>query len=179
MHFETVVRDGTRVVFREPTQKDAAQLMRYINRFVAEPRSGLLINRKVSLKSEKAWLKGWIEDIKHRRGVFLIVEVDGVISGTCSVVRHAWKSSHVAELGIGLSKDVRGKGIGSLLINRALELATIRMRGLEIIQLKAFSYNQRAQDFYKKHGFVEVARVPDINKEGTEYFDDVYMVKRL
>jgi RimJ/RimL family protein N-acetyltransferase len=177
--FGFTARDGTRVLLREPRSTDAKQLMDFINGFVKEPMSGLLINRRVSLKDEKTWLKGWLADIRRRKGVLLLVEVDGKIKGNCSILRLTWKSSHVADAGIALSKEVRGKGIGEALMEKAIQLARKRMRGLEMIQLKAFAYNERALGLYKKLGFTEVGRIPCANKEGNDYFDDVLMVKFL
>jgi RimJ/RimL family protein N-acetyltransferase len=172
-------RDGTSVVFREPRPSDSKLLMDFINAFVEEPMSGLLINKKVRLKEEKAWLRGWLADIKNGKGVMLLVEVDGRIRGNCTVSRLVWKSSHMADAGIALSKDVRGKGIGEALMKETIDLARKRIRGLEMIQLKAFDYNERALELYKKLGFVVVGRVPRANKEGEDYYDDVLMLKNL
>ena len=172
-------RDGTVVVFREPRPSDAKLLMDFINAFVAEPMSGLLINKRVRLKEEKAWLRGWLADIRSRKGVMLLVEADGRIQGNCTVSRLVWKSSHMADAGIALSKDFRGRGIGEALMKETIELARKRMSGLEMIQLKAFDYNERALELYKKLGFVVVGRVPRANKEGKDYYDDVLMVEYL
>ena len=167
------------VVFREPNPSDAKLLMDFINAFVAEPMSGLLINKKVRLKEEKVWLRGWLSDIKSRKGVMLLVEKDGKIRGNCTVSRLVWKSAHMADAGIALSKDLRGRGVGEALMKETIELARKRMSGLEIIQLKAFAYNDRALELYKKLGFVVVGRIPRANKEGNQYYDDVLMVKTL
>jgi RimJ/RimL family protein N-acetyltransferase len=172
-------KDGTSVVFREPKPSDAKLLMDFINPFVEESMSGLLINKRVRMKEEKAWLRGWLADIRSRKGVMLLVEADGRIKGNCTVSRLVWKSSHMADAGIALSKDVRGRGIGEALMRETIELARKRMRGLEMIQLKAFGYNERALELYKKLGFVVVGRVPRANKEGKDYYDDVLMVKYL
>jgi RimJ/RimL family protein N-acetyltransferase len=172
-------RDGTSVIFREPRPSDSKLLMDFINPFVAEPMSGLLINKRVRLREERVWLRGWLADIKNRKGVMLLVEADGKIKGNCTVSRLVWKSSHMADAGIALSKDVRGRGIGEALMGATVELAMKRMRGLEMIQLKAFGYNERALELYKKLGFVVVGRIPRANKEGKDYYDDVLMVKTL
>ncbi|MBU0623953.1 MAG: GNAT family N-acetyltransferase [Candidatus Thermoplasmatota archaeon] len=174
-----IARDGTSVIFREPRTSDSKLLMDFINTFVEEPMSGLLINKRVRLKEEKVWLGRWLADIRNRKGVMLLVEADGRIKGNCTVSRLVWKSSHMADAGIALSKDVRGKGIGEVLLRETIELARKRMRGLEMIQLKAFGYNERALELYKKLGFVVVGRIPRANKEGTDYYDDVLMVKYL
>jgi len=177
--FKFTAKDGTRLIFREPGPKDALRLVRFINTFVLEPRSGLLINSKVTLEGEKAWLKGWLADIRHRRGVMLLVEKDGRVVGNCTASRLPWKNAHAADVGIALSKEIRGKGVGEALMIKTIELARSRMRGLEMMHLKAIDYNERARALYNKLGFVEVGRIPRANKEGLEYFDDILMVKFL
>ena len=177
--FRFIGKDGTRLLFREPGPKDAPQLMRFINALVNERRSGLLIDKKVSLETEKAWLKGWLADVKQRRGVMLLVENDGRIVGNSTVSRLPWKSAHAADVGIALSGEIRGIGVGEALMTKTIALARSRMRGLEMLHLKAIAYNDRARALYDKLGFVEVGRIPKANKEGREYFDDILMVKFL
>lgn len=177
--FKFTAKDGTQLRFREPYPDDAPKMMRFINAFVSEPRSGLLIDRKVTLASEKVWFKGWLADIKQRRGVMLLVEKDGRVVGNCTANRLPWKNSHAADIGIALAKEVRGKGVGMALMTRTIDLARKRMRGLEMLHLKAIAYNDRARALYEKLGFVEVGRIPKANKEGREYFDDILMVKFL
>lgn len=177
--FEFTAKDGTKLRFREPGPKDAAQLMMFINAFVSERRSGLLIDKSVGLSEERAWLKSWLDDIKKRKGVMLLVEADGRIVGNCTINRLPWKSSHVGDTGIALNRGIRGIGVGEALMTRTIELARRRMPGLEMLYLKAFDYNERARALYTKIGFVEVGRIPKANKERGEYHDDVLMVKHL
>ena len=177
--FRFVAKDGTQVLFREPKSKDTVHFMRFINPMTAEKRSGILMNKRVNLKGETAWLRSWLADIRNRKGVMLVVEVDGRIMGNCVISRLSWKSSHGAEVGIALSREMRGRGIGEALMKKTIELARTRMRNLEMLHLKSFEYNERAQALYRKMGFVEVGRIPKANKEGKEYFDDVLMVKFL
>jgi RimJ/RimL family protein N-acetyltransferase len=177
--FRFRARDGTELLFREPVRSDAPRMMRFINAFVSERRSGLLIDKKVTLAGERIWLKGWLADVKQKKGVMLLVEKDGQVVGNCTASRLAWKNSHAADFGIALSKEIRGKGVGEALMKRTIELAQKRMRGLEMLHLKAIAYNDRARALYEKLGFVEVGRIPKANKEGREYFDDILMVKFL
>ena len=153
--------------------------MDLINSFVDEPRSGLLINKKVTLKEERAWLKSMLESIKDKKVVMLVVEVDGKIMGNCHLSRQNWKSIHVADFGIAISRRMQGKGIGEALMRQTIELARKRMRGLELVELRTVAYNKKAHGLYKKLGFFEVGRVPRATKEGGEYVDDLMMVKIL
>jgi RimJ/RimL family protein N-acetyltransferase len=172
-------RDGKKVVFREPRSADARSLMDFINGFVGEGRSGLLIDKKTDIKAEKRWLKARMREIKGKQTVMLLVECEGRVVGNCDVKRRIWKESHRAVFGIALSEEVRGKGIGEALIRKTIALAKQRMRGLEAIDLAVIDYNRRAKGLYGKVGFVKVARMPRAIKEDREYFDEDWMVMRL
>lgn len=167
--------DGTVVTFREPVIDDLRQLMSFINSFVEEPMSGILMNKKVTLKSERSWLEGQLRDIKAKTTFIFLAELDGRVVGSCHMSRLASKHSHRASIGIALIKDVRGKGLGECLMRRTIEVGSKRMKNLECIELSTFAYNERAQSLYKKLGFKEFGRVPRAVKEGDMYFDELLM----
>jgi RimJ/RimL family protein N-acetyltransferase len=174
-----IAKDGTEVIIREPVKTDAALLMRLVNAVIDEPMSGLLINKKIGLEYERKWLKGRLDEIRSKKIVQLVAEVDSKIVGSCSVDRRRYKESHRAELGIAISKDYRGKGIGEALMRMSIRLAKQRMKGLEQIDLQTFSYNKRSQNLYKKVGFVRTGYVPRAIKEGNEYYGEHVMVLLL
>ncbi len=169
-------KDGTRIVLREPMSTDARPMMRYINSVIRERRSGILMNRPVTLKQEEAWLKTRLEEIKKRSEVMLVAEADGRIVGNCHVSRRPWKESHRAMIGVVLVKSMRGIGIGRVLMKETMDLSKERMRGLESFDLSVLDYNEAAQALYRSLGFVEVGCIPDAMKEDGEYSDEILMV---
>ncbi len=179
VHRSFVARDGTRVLFREPRAGDAEQFLKFINQIVEEPMSGIMMDKPVGLKAEKAWLRLRLEEIRKRRVVMLVAEFDGVIRGNCHLSRQTGKQSHTALLGIALSKEIRGKGVGEALMRNCIALARKRFKGLKLVMLATFSYNRRAQALYRKIGFRHVARLPRTVREGNRYFDEFLMVLEL
>jgi RimJ/RimL family protein N-acetyltransferase len=175
VRYEHVASDGTKLIFREPVKGEAKALMRFINPFVDERMSGLLINKKVSLKNEVKWLESRLGEIRSRSVVMLLVELDGRVVGSCHMGRLSGKHSHRAVMGVALSREIRGKGVGEALMRRAMALGLGRFRGIETIELSTFAYNDRAQSLYRKLGFKEYGRVPRSAKEGDAYFDEVLM----
>jgi RimJ/RimL family protein N-acetyltransferase len=173
---EFTAKDGTQVVLREPVSTDAKPMMRYINSVIRERRSGIAMDRPVTLIQEEAWLKARLEEIRKRSEVMLVAEVDGRIVGNCHVSRRPWKERHRAAIGVALVKSTRGKGIGRALMEEAIDLSKRRMQGLESFDLSVLDYNETAQALYKSLGFVEVGRIPDAMKEGGEYLDETLMV---
>lgn len=168
-------KDGTEVLFREPKLSDAKDAMNYINKIACEKRSGVNINKKLKLKDEKNWLKGVISGIKKKQKVMLIVEYEGKYCGNCGIERKIWKQSHVATLGVGMSKEIREKGIGTPLIKETMNLAKKRMIGLEVLHLTVMEYNKRAQRVYEKLGFKKICKIPKEVKENGKYIDEYLM----
>ncbi len=66
----------------------------------------------------------------ENRLVFVVAEADGKIVGTARLERNEGRENHLAEFGIAVSKDYRGKGIGKLLFHecyaRAKEFGRMR-----------------------------------------------------
>jgi len=179
VRIQFVANDGTRVIFREPRAEDSKALMRFINSVIEEKMSGMMMNKKVTLSKEEAWLRKVLKEIRSREIVMLTAESEGKILGNCHAERHHMKLSHRAMIGIALAKEARGKGIGEALMRATIELTKKRMRGVESIDLFTFGYNKRAQKLYKKLGFVTVGRIPRAVKEGNRYFDELTMVLDL
>lgn len=177
--YRFAAQDGTELLFREPVLGDAPGLVKFFNPIVAEKRSGLLVNKPVTPRQERAWLRTRINEIKKRKTVMLLVEREGRIVGNCDVSRWHGKCAHVADIGIVLVPELRGKGVGRALMEKTIALARKRMRGLEIMELKVFSYNKRAQKLYESLGFVEAGRIPRGTREGRDYFDDITMIMPL
>ncbi len=166
---------GDEYVFREPAPGEARELMSFINSVIAEPMSGLLLKKRLTLAQEESWLKSRMAEIKARNAVMLLVVRDGRILGSCDIIRLPGKHAHRACMGVALRKEARGMGLGEAVMRRTLELGVLRLRGLESVELSAFEYNARAIALYRKLGFVEFARVPRSAREGDEYFEEVMM----
>lgn len=171
--------NGASVVIREPRKGDAPALLRFINELAVEPMSGILVDGKLTLKHEEAYLNGLLADVKRRAVVTLLVEYDGRIVGNCSVSRLRWKMRHRAVLAIALSKDFREVGVGTELTRRVMSLAVERLKGIEVIELSHLAYNRRARAFYLKLGFRPADVVRDAVKEGERYYDEQRMVLKV
>ncbi len=174
-----VANDGTRTVFREPKPDDARQLMEFINSVIAERMSGIVLDKKLTLKTEKVWLAGVLKEIRKREAVMLLVESDGKILGNCHASRRPMKHAHRVMIGIALVKEARGKGIGEAAMRATIDLVRKRMKGVEFIDLSTFGYNKRAQRLYRNLGFVKVGDIPDAVREGDQYFSEHLMALDL
>ena len=93
-------------------------------------------------------------------------------------VRPHIKYRHRAVMGISVLKDYWGCGLGSFLMQMAVDQA--KANGFEQLELGVFSDNSRAIHLYEKFGFVRCGTMPHAFKlkDGT-YRDEIMMVKML
>jgi len=74
------------------------------------------------------------------------------VIGWCDISSlHRQSYAHCGELGIGVLKEFRGKGIGEALMRAALDKA--KQKGLTRIELSVFDSNKGAMLLYHKLGF--------------------------
>ena len=81
---------------------------------------------------------------------------------------------HRCEVGIGIERGYRGRGLGRALMVRALEFAR-REPVLNWVDLKVFAHNLPARALYQTLGFEEVGVVADRFRIAGAPVDDVVM----
>jgi ribosomal protein S18 acetylase RimI-like enzyme len=82
---------------------------------------------------------------------------------------------HVATLGMSVRADARGQGVGSALLEAALEWAA--EHAFTRIELYVYARNARAIALYEKHGFVHEGRRKHFIRDGEQFLDDLVMAR--
>lgn len=84
----------------------------------------------------------------------LIAEIDGQLVGQLSLmVMTSPRRKHTANIGMAISDNHQGKGIGSKLLEAAVDMAT-NWLAIRRIELEVYTDNEAGVALYKKHGFV-------------------------
>lgn len=113
-----------------------------------------------------------IED--EERYDFLLVDADGNIIGESVINEIDW-DVRKANFRIAIFHDnVRGKGIGSWMIQKTRDFAFEKLQ-LHRLELDVFSFNHRAEKAYLKAGFRREGVLKDAVKDGDNYADDILM----
>jgi RimJ/RimL family protein N-acetyltransferase len=137
---------------RRAAPGDAEALTELADAVSAEP-EGWLISTDGEWRSpadERRYLKA-LRRYPHA-AVFVAEAEGGALVARLSLARDTHPaSSHVADLGLMVAKDYRGRGIGSALLKTAAEWG--RANGVRKLELHVFPWNEPAIKLYEKFGF--------------------------
>lgn len=108
----------------------------------------------------------------------LVAECDGRVVGMLGLHRmEAERVRHVANFGMAVHDDYQGQGVGSALMDVALDLAD-RWLGILRIELEVYADNAPAVALYKKYGFEIEGTLRRYAFRDGEYVD-AYKMARL
>lgn len=170
-----LTEDHCPFLIRPSMPGDALQVITAINAICAE-RIYLLTECYIPTPKWEKVLHAPLDCLDH---LLLVPEMDGQVIGWCRVFPDDFspKTQHTGEVGIGLLKPFREIGIGTTLMECAIEWA--RTHELEKLTVSTFSTNLRATNLFKKMGFVATGRRYKQYKIGEEYIDEVLMERFL
>jgi putative acetyltransferase len=110
--------------------------------------------------------------------ISLVAEIgDEIVGQLTLVVNEHPRRKHVATFGMGVSADHTGKGIGSQLLEAALDLADNWLQ-IRRVEIEVYTDNESAIALYRKHAF-------EVEGECREYafregrYVDAYLMARL
>ena len=135
----------------------------------------------------EGWLvttNGWRDVADERRylrairrypnAAVFVADDDGVIVGRLSIARDQHPASrHVADLGLMVAESHRRQGIGTKLLDAALDWA--RLSGVHKIELHVFPWNTGAIALYERFGFVQEGYRKEHYRRDDGYVDAVLM----
>jgi RimJ/RimL family protein N-acetyltransferase len=179
--FSVKGKDGEKIqtIFRYPKKSDAKACLKMINS-VRREAEYLGQRRMETLKSERKWLKDRLSEMRKRKGIFLLVEIEGELIGSASVLPGTYEASdHVGTFGIVLAEKFTGFGIGTRLGKKTLELAKKETK-FKLVDSTHFSKNRRSAKLHKKLGFKRYGRFPNecrLKKGG--YDDSIWLYKQI
>ena len=134
---------------RPATVEDAGAICAIYNEGI-DDRATLETERR-TVKERRSWLAA--RDARHP---VVVVESDGVVIGWASLnvfnARDAYR--HVADISVYVARASRGRGAGTVLLERLVELG--REIGFHKLVLAGFPTNASSVALYQRQGFREV-----------------------
>ncbi len=170
------LNDGRTLTLRSAEEKDAVTMLDYIRKTAEETHYLIRYPEEINidLEREKEIIRN---NLESEDAVWFTVFDGERAVGNCSISRHSnhLKLRHRCDLAIALEQAYCGSGLGTILMQKAIDKA--RELGFDQMELGAYADNDRAIALYKKMGFKECSRTPRAFrlKDGT-YIDEVNMV---
>ena len=139
----------------------------------------------------EGWLvttNGWRDAADERRylrairrypnAAVFVAEEGGQIVGRLSIARDQHPASrHVADLGLMVAASHRRRGIGTALLDAAVDWA--RRSGVTKLELHVFPWNSGAIALYEKFGFEREGYRKAHYRRGDDYADAILMAFRV
>lgn len=173
------LKDGRIVIIRTAEENDAEAFLILSKAILSEEIYSVTQADELNqtIDQEKIWLKSNFENQSH---LVLVAEVDGHLIGQLDFSNGRRKrNAHTGQFGMGVHKDFRSMGIGSLLLRALIDWAKDHPE-LEKINLSVHHTNERAIAAYKKLGFqVEGLRTKDLKYPNGVYVDTILMGLQL
>ena len=173
------LRDGRTLTLRSAAAADAAEICRH--RRVTSGETDFMVRYAQECDTDPARTVGRLEALEKAPRDFAVTAFyDGQVVGDLEVraVCPHLKCCHRASLGVSILARFCGAGLGTALLELAIEQA--RANGFLQLELGVFADNARAIHVYEKLGFVVCGTIPRAYrlKDGSLH-DERLMVKLL
>lgn len=166
-------KNGEEVTLRPAVPDDASGILDTV-RSVSLERSYVLMEKYG--KDEEAERRH-ISQMDRDTSLLIVAEVNGVIVGSLAAVQSENgqnpQIAHVLDVGLHLIQSYRGLGIGSRMLNFAVEWA--REHGFKKLEASIFTINQRSLSLFHNAGFQEEGTRRKQFRLGNEYIEEVIM----
>lgn len=166
------------VVLKSPDESHAAEMIDLMVRILDETPflSGSSGEFRISLQEERAFLRRRETD---PRDCLIGAWLDGRLVGTASVaaVSDRTRLRHRAALGISVLREAWGRGVGTMLMDAAVQ--TAQAAGFRQLELEVAADNERAIRLYRRFDFAEYGRRPaGMRRDGVDV-DEILMARSL
>ena len=174
-----VLPDGKALTLRSPRAEDAQTMLDYLRQTSGETHFMVRDADEftMSVEDEAAFLSGVSANLRS----FMLAAFDGEEAvANCSIlpISECRKACHRGSFGIAIKQKFCGCGLGTRLLQYALEQA--KELGYTQVELGVFADNPRAKHVYEKLGFREMGVFPNAFRLSDGSFcDEVQMVKDL
>ncbi|HTR44901.1 MAG TPA: GNAT family N-acetyltransferase [Thermodesulfovibrionales bacterium] len=123
----------------------------------------------------------YIRKMDPQKNLFLVAAARDAIVGSLAALQadggHRPETAHVLNIGLHLAESFRGLGIGSRMVQYAIEWA--REHGFKKMEASIFTTNKRSLNLFRKAGFTEECMKLKKFRIGRDYIDEACVGKWL
>jgi RimJ/RimL family protein N-acetyltransferase len=172
-------KNNKEIIIRAAIKEDAGSTISIKKSSIDEVINELLCPEEFTrtVVDEEKWIDSHLDNPNH---IAIVAVFENQIIGLIDFSNGPRKRiAHTGQFGMSVSKNFRGQGIGTLLLQALIEWATAHDQ-IEKINLSVHATNLAAQGLYKKLGFViEGIMKNDLKYGADDYVDTLVMGKIL
>jgi len=159
---------------RDAKFEDLPEILDIYNEVIANSNS-IYLEDGVNLENRENWFRNKVDS---GFPILVAYENNQVVGyGAYGQFRPAFGYRFTVEHTIHVKSNDRGRGIGTLILTALIERAVAQ--GLHAMIGAIDSQNIESVKLHEKHGFVEVARLPEIAKKNGQWLTLLFMEKTL
>lgn len=165
-------------IIRKPTPDDAEELIKYLKQIGSES-DNLTFGAEgipFTVEQESKFLEKMYESTSSV--IFVAMDGDTIVGDISFDGSPKERLKHRGTIGLSVVRNCWHKGIGSALMEKALDFAK-NVAGAEVVALDVRCDNARAISLYEKFGFKITGTIPAMMKINGEFIDCYTMTKYL
>ncbi len=172
------LKNQKKVTLRVAQVEDAEKLLHCIKTYIPQSEYIPKLEQEIKLtvEQEKEWINSFLA---NDNSLLLVAEYDNHIIGNVDLTGNRRKiMEHTAVMGMGMLKEWRNTGLGTALLQLAIEWAKENPI-LELIWLQVYTENKLGVSLYRKLGFQESGIIKNYFKQNDMYFDYLTMTMNV
>lgn len=138
--------DGTRVLLRPLTEEDRKKFVEMYAGITPEDLK-YMRNRV----DDPSVVESWVDNLDYTRVLPLLAVVNNRIVGNGTLHMGKGPSRHMAEMRIFLVREIRGRGLGTIMLKSLIEIA--RKTGLHILKAEIIADHSQVVKAFRNLGF--------------------------
>lgn len=171
---EVTLKNGKTVLIRQAEVADAQHLLDCVKKYIPQSEYIPKLEQEIviTVEQEREWINSFLI---HNNSLLLVAEYENLVIGNIDLTGNRRKvMEHTAVIGMGMLKEWRNSGLGTALLDTAIEWAR-QNPVLELIWLQVYTANKAALHLYRKMGFEENGIMKSFFKHNNDYFDNLTM----
>lgn len=172
-----IAKNGEMVVLRLAGCPDAEDIISVIK--TNAPDRSYVLMEHYGTKPES--VKNYICNMNFDRNLLIVAVAGNTAIGALSAIQmdggRRPETAHIVNIGIHISPEYRGLGIGSRMLDYAGEWA--KGHGFKKLEANIFTTNRRSLHLFERAGFVEEGMRQKRIRIGQQYIDEVLIGKIL